>query len=103
MVDTHYAHRRSTFLKYCQRYGALPAQRRPCSSSPTDTMPLSAGVNDGTESRSAFLRVLDEGGMIWTARRRYPSLDAALADAEAGVSRWMKDQLEITDAALPGG
>jgi len=26
-------------------------------------------------------------------------LDAALADAEAAVSRWMRDELGITDAA----
>jgi hypothetical protein len=32
-------------------------------------------------------------------RRSYRTLDAALADAEAGVSRWMKDELGITDAA----
>lgn len=54
------------------------------------------------ETRS-FIRVLDEGGMIWKGRRSYRTLDAALADAEAGVSRWMRDELGITDAALPGG
>jgi len=46
----------------------------------------------------SFIRLLDEGGMIWRGCRSYCSLDAALADAEAGVSRWMKDQLGITDA-----
>ena len=51
----------------------------------------------------SFIRVLDEGGIVWKGRRTYPTLDAALADAEAGVSRWMKDQLGITDAALPDG
>ena len=47
----------------------------------------------------SFIRLLDEGGMVWKGRRNYRSLDAALADAEAGVSRWMKDELGITDAA----
>jgi hypothetical protein len=47
----------------------------------------------------SFIRVLDEGGMIWKGRRRYRTLDAALADAEAGVARWMKDELGITDTA----
>jgi hypothetical protein len=47
----------------------------------------------------SFIRVLDEGGMIWKGRRSYRTLDAALADAEAGVSRWMKNQLGITDTA----
>jgi len=43
----------------------------------------------------SFIRVVDEGGIVWKGRRSYASLDAALADAEAGVSRWMKDQLGI--------
>jgi len=47
----------------------------------------------------SFIRVLDEGGLIWKGHRRYPSLDPALADAEAGVARWMKDELGITDGA----
>ena len=51
-----------------------------------------------SQTRS-FIRVLDEGGIVWKGRRSYPTLDAALADAEAGVSRWMKDELGITDAA----
>jgi hypothetical protein len=51
----------------------------------------------------SFIRVLDEGGVVWKGRRRYPSLEAALADAEAGVSRWMNDELGITDAPLTPG
>ena len=47
----------------------------------------------------SFIRALDEGGLIWKGRRSYPNLHAALADAEAGVSRWMREQLGITDAA----
>ena len=47
----------------------------------------------------SFIRVLDEGGIIWKGRRSYTALDAALADAEAGVSRWMRIELGITDAA----
>ena len=50
------------------------------------------------QTRSS-IRVLDEGGIIWRGRRRYPSLNAALADAEAGVARWMKDELGIKDDA----
>lgn len=47
---------------------------------------------------NSFLRVFDEGGLVWKGRRKYPTLVAALADAEAGVSRWIKDELGITDA-----
>jgi hypothetical protein len=36
---------------------------------------------------------LDEGGIVWKGRRSYRTLDAALDAADAGVSRWMKDQL----------
>ena len=44
----------------------------------------------------SFIRVLDEGGIVWKSRRSYPTLEAALADAEVGVSQWMKDELGIT-------
>lgn len=50
----------------------------------------------------SFIRVLDEGGIVWKGRRSYRSLDAALAEAEAGVARWMRNELGITDATLPG-
>lgn len=43
----------------------------------------------------SFIRVLDEGGVVWKGRRSYRTLDAALADAETGPARWMKDQLGI--------
>ena len=46
----------------------------------------------------SFIRVLDEGGMVWKGRVSYRSLDAALADAEAGVWRWMKDELGVTES-----
>lgn len=45
----------------------------------------------------SFIRVLDEGGMIWKGSRSYASLEAALADAEARVARWMRDELGIKD------
>jgi hypothetical protein len=47
----------------------------------------------------SFIRVLDEGGIVWKGRRSYRALDAALADAEAGVSRWMRDQLGTPEVA----
>jgi len=49
------------------------------------------------ETRS-FIRALDEGGMVWKGRRNYRTLDAAMADAEVGVARWMKEELGIADA-----
>ena len=47
----------------------------------------------------SFIRDLDEGGVVWKGRRSYRTLDAALADAEAGVSHWMEDQLGIEGTA----
>jgi hypothetical protein len=47
----------------------------------------------------SFIRLMDEGGMVWHGRRSYRSLDAALADADAGAARWMKEELGITDVA----
>ncbi len=35
--------------------------------------------------------------MVWKGRRSYRTLDAALADAEAGVGRWMKREFGIVD------
>jgi hypothetical protein len=42
-----------------------------------------------------LIRVLDEGGIVWKGRRSYRTLDAALAEAEAGVLRRMRDQLGL--------
>lgn len=50
-----------------------------------------------SQTRS-FIRVLDEGGLIWKGRRSYRTLDAALADAEANVARWMRDELGVIRA-----
>jgi hypothetical protein len=50
------------------------------------------GYCDQTRS---FIRVLDEGGIVWKGRRSYPTLDAALAHADAGAARWMRDELGI--------
>ena len=43
----------------------------------------------------SLIRVLDEGGIVWKGGRTCQTLEAALAEAEAGVSRWMRDQLGI--------
>lgn len=41
----------------------------------------------------SFIRAFDEGGMIWSGRRSYKSFDTALADCEAGVGRWLREEL----------
>ena len=40
----------------------------------------------------SFIRVFDEGSMIWKGGRKYPSLDAALADAQDGLLAWKRTQ-----------
>jgi len=38
---------------------------------------------------NSFIRVLDEGGMIWEGESKYKSLDDAFADAEEAVAAWL--------------
>jgi hypothetical protein len=54
----------------------------------------SVEIGQCAQTRS-FIRVLDEGGMVWKGRRSYGTFDAALADEKA---RWMRDELGIADA-----
>ena len=34
------------------------------------------------ENSTSFIRVLDEGGLVWESAKKYPSLDAAWHDLE---------------------
>jgi hypothetical protein len=40
-------------------------------------------------SRS-MARALDEGGMVWEGKAKYPSMDELLRDLEKGLSRWLE-------------
>jgi hypothetical protein len=42
------------------------------------------GYDSNTDS---FVRAIDEGGMLWSGKSRYKSLDDALQDLEAGLGR----------------
>jgi len=42
-----------------------------------------------TEGSSSFIRVLDEGGMVWEGKPRYSNVDEALEDAEKGIQSWL--------------
>ena len=46
------------------------------------------GYNDMTPS---FIRVGDEGGMIWEGEVRYSDIDAALRAAERAVIAWEEE------------
>jgi hypothetical protein len=39
----------------------------------------------------SFVRVLDEGSLVWKGQSSYANLETALADAEAGISRCLKE------------
>jgi hypothetical protein len=38
----------------------------------------------------SFIRALDAGGLVWKGKAKYPSLEAAMTDAEAGIARFME-------------
>ncbi len=42
-----------------------------------------------TEGSRSFIRVLDEGGMVWEGKPRYSNVDEALEDAERGIQSWL--------------
>ena len=46
---------------------------------------IEIGYDENTQS---FIRVLDEGGMIWSGRARYTSVDEALAEANGAIETW---------------
>ncbi len=41
----------------------------------------------------SWIRVLDEGGMIWESAERYPTLDDALRTADAAIAEWVRSVL----------
>lgn len=61
----------------------------------TDKYPnIAEWVEDGIleigcgEYGDSFIRVLDEGGVVWEGRHKYPTLDDALQDAEKAIEKW---------------
>ena len=50
---------------------------------------LEIGQDDYSRS---FIRVLDEGGMVWEGEESYPTVDEALLAAEAGLVEWMAEE-----------
>jgi hypothetical protein len=43
------------------------------------------------EHSRSFIRVLDEGGMIWEGKKSYPNVAEALADADTAIGRWVEE------------
>ena len=58
---------------------------------------IAGWVEDGileigrAEWGNSFIRVIDEGGMVWEGKRRYATLDEALDEAEKAIAKWCDD------------
>ena len=46
-------------------------------------------IEIGHDYSRSFVRVLDEGGMVWEGSNSYETLDEALKALEAGLIEWM--------------
>jgi hypothetical protein len=70
-----------------------------------DTYPYVAAWVDGggwieigqDDYSRSFIRILDTGGMVWEGKTKYPSLDAAIQDAEMALAR-LEETGEVSDA-----
>ena len=50
------------------------------------------GIEIGQDEVSqSFIRVLDEGGMVWEGKSKYKSVDAALDDLEAALEKIIEE------------
>ena len=61
----------------------------------SDQFPNVAGwVQDGwielgpTDWTRSFIRVMDEGGMVWEGKERYDTIEAAFAEADAAIEAY---------------
>jgi hypothetical protein len=53
------------------------------------------------EFSSSFIRALNTGGLIWEGDDDYPTLDAAFADADAGIAEWLGEAAAPTAKKAP--
>lgn len=47
---------------------------------------IELGRSEGSE---AFVRALDEGGLVWEGKREYRPVDHALRALESGLKKWI--------------
>jgi hypothetical protein len=68
---------------------------------------IAAWVQDGlveigySDYPGSFLRVLDEGGLVWESNQEYASLDEALTAMEGAIAEWCR--VHMPDIDLGGG
>ena len=44
------------------------------------------------EYSDSFIRVIDEGGLIWESEEAYKTVAEALAEADAAIKRWADEE-----------
>lgn len=42
------------------------------------------------EYNGAFVKALDEGGMVWEGNSRYETIDEALRALDTGIAKWIQ-------------
>jgi len=45
----------------------------------------------GDEWSNSFIRVIDEGGIVWEGKQKYATLNEALRDAEKAIAEWFNE------------
>ncbi len=53
------------------------------------------------EFSRSFIRALNAGGLIWEGADDYPTVDAAFADADAGIAEWLEEDAEPLPKNVP--
>lgn len=72
----------------------MPPQAMPVTSIDERFPNIAGWVLDGNveigpcEYTDSFIRVTDEGGTVWEGKRKYRSLEHALADTERAIKEW---------------
>jgi hypothetical protein len=56
----------------------------------TDCGTVEIGYDPNTDT---FIRVIDEGGLVWSGKSRYENLDAAFQDLEAGLGQILVERV----------
>lgn len=41
----------------------------------------------------SYVRVMDEGGLVWQGQRSYARVDDAIAEADQAIEAWHKEEL----------
>ncbi len=48
-------------------------------------------IGRGEYGSSSFIKVIDEGGLVWEGKERYATLDEAFDDTEKAITDWLDE------------